>query len=78
MQDIVLAHLNREVKITMHMFRHAYATLLYKAGVDIKTAQTYMGHSSITVTLNIYTHLDLRFKEVNASKLNEFCSQVAI
>lgn len=44
--------------LTPHILRHDYATNLYKAGVDIKTAQKLLGHSDIKVTLQIYTHLD--------------------
>ena len=61
-----------EVRFTMHQFRHTYATLLYYAGVDIKTAQSYLGHSSITVTMEVYTHLEEQFKNINADKLNNF------
>lgn len=43
--------------ITAHMLRHTYASLLYDAGVDIKSAQRYLGHSDIETTLEIYTHL---------------------
>lgn len=38
--------------------RHTYCCDLQKAGVDIRTAQHLMGHSSITLTANIYTHAD--------------------
>lgn len=44
--------------ITPHIFRHTYATSLYYGGVDLKTAQYLLGHSSIQVTMDIYTHLD--------------------
>lgn len=43
--------------VTPHIFRHTYATKLYYGGVDVKTAQYLLGHSSIQVTLEIYTHL---------------------
>ncbi len=43
--------------VSAHTLRHNYATKLYYAGVDIKTAQMLMGHSSIQITLDIYTHL---------------------
>ena len=43
--------------LTPHTFRHNYATMLYYAGVDVKEAQKLLGHSSITITLEIYTHL---------------------
>ena len=44
--------------ITPHILRHTYATKLYYAGVDLKTAQYLLGHSNIKITLDIYTHLD--------------------
>ncbi|WP_442913697.1 tyrosine-type recombinase/integrase [Lacrimispora sp.] len=37
--------------ITPHIFRHTYASDLYKAGVDIKQAQYLLGHSDIRITL---------------------------
>ncbi len=43
--------------IKPHDLRHTYATLLHDAGVDIKTAQRWLGHSSPSLTLGIYTHL---------------------
>ena len=48
--------------ITPHMIRHTYATLLYEAGVDIKVAQYLMGHSSIKITMDIYTDLSNKKK----------------
>ena len=52
-------------KITPHMLRHTYATILFDAGVDVKSAQKFLGHSDIEVTLEIYTHLS-KFKEEKA------------
>ena len=47
------------------MLRHTYATILFDAGVDVKSAQKFLGHSDIEVTLEIYTHLS-KFKEEQA------------
>ncbi len=44
--------------ITPHIFRHTYATNLYYADIDVKTAQRLLGHSNIQITLEIYTHLN--------------------
>lgn len=56
-QDIHIAD-NKHIKFTPHIFRHTYATNLYYAGIDIKTAQYLLGHSSLDMTLKVYTHLD--------------------
>ena len=45
------------VGITPHYLRHNYATMLYKAGVDVKTAQYLLGHADISTTMNVYTHV---------------------
>lgn len=58
--------------ITPHIFRHTYATNLYYAGIDIKTAQYLLGHSSIQVTMDIYTHLDNAHVEAAAEQLNNY------
>jgi len=44
-------------KIRFHDPRHTYASLLIEQGENIKYIQTQLGHSSPTVTLNIYSHL---------------------
>lgn len=43
--------------VTPHKLRHTYCTMLYYAGVDLKTAQYLMGHAKISTTAEIYTHL---------------------
>lgn len=46
------------IKGSTHMLRHTFATNLYYLGVDDNTRKQYLGHSSIVVTNDIYTHLD--------------------
>ena len=44
-------------RITLHECRHTFASLMIAAGVNAKALSTYMGHSSIEVTLDRYGHL---------------------
>jgi integrase len=44
-------------RITLHECRHTFASLLIAAGANPKAVQTYMGHASITITLDLYGHL---------------------
>src|SRR5204863_3545079 len=43
--------------IGLHECRHTYAAFMVAAGVNAKALCSYMGHSSITVTLDRYGHL---------------------
>lgn len=44
-------------KITPHVCRHTYCSNMARSGMMPKTLQYLMGHSEISVTLNVYTHL---------------------
>lgn len=57
---------------TPHQLRHTYASMLYKAGIDVLTAKDQLGHSDIKTTLNIYTHLDSIYKAHSMNKLNDY------
>ena len=43
--------------ITLHECRHTFASLMIAAGVNTKALSTYLGHASITITLDRYGHL---------------------
>src|SRR5581483_1051175 len=43
--------------ITLHECRHSYAAYMIAAGINTKALSTYMGHASITITLDRYGHL---------------------
>jgi len=44
--------------IDLHALRHTFGTRLVANGVDIKTAQSLMRHSTPNLTLSIYVHKD--------------------
>lgn len=62
--------------ITAHMFRHTYASDLYKAGVDIKQAQYLLGHDDIKTTLDTYTHFG--YADVKVDKLESYYNAVKL
>lgn len=45
-----------------HSLRHTFATRLLEKGIDIKTISELLGHSSPTITLDIYVHSSLENK----------------
>jgi len=46
---------------SLHSMRHAYATGLIRAGVDLGTVMSLMGHSDVSVT-SVYVHSDVKSK----------------
>jgi integrase len=43
--------------IGLHEARHTFASLMIAAGVNAKALSTYMGHATISITLDRYGHL---------------------
>ena len=62
----VFSSLIREIApdITVHGLRHTFATLLNARDVDLAQISAELGHSNLTTTLNIYTHV---FGDVTSS-----------
>ncbi|GAB6714123.1 TPA: tyrosine-type recombinase/integrase [Bacillus thuringiensis] len=44
-------------KIKTHNLRHTHATILLKQGVNPKTISERLGHTDISLTLSIYSHV---------------------
>ena len=42
--------------IDFHTLRHTHSTLLHATGTPLKVAQAQLGHSSVAMTLGVYTH----------------------
>ena len=58
--------------INPHECRHTFASLMIAAGVNIKAVQVFMGHASITVTLDRYGHLLPGAEDVAADLLETY------
>ena len=48
---------HRKPQLRLHQARHTYASFMIAAGVNAKALCTFMGHSSIKVTYDLYGHL---------------------
>lgn len=53
-----------------HAIRHTFATRGLELGVDIKTLSEILGHSNVSITLNIYTHSLIEQKKAAMEKYN--------
>jgi integrase len=62
--------------ISWHECRHTFASLMIAAGVNAKALSTYMGHSSITITLDRYGHLFPGNEEQAAALLDAYLREV--
>ena len=65
-----------KVSITPHQLRHAFATILYEAEIDPKSAQKMMGHADYKTTIDIYTHLSSRKERIELEKLNLYVNDL--
>ena len=51
-------NLANEIEIfSGHTFRHTFATRCFEAGVPAKVVQSYLGHASLKMTMDLYTHV---------------------
>ncbi len=57
-------------KITPHVCRHTYCSNMARSGMNPKTLQYLMGHSDITTTMNVYTHVKFDDAKEELSRLN--------
>ena len=61
--------------LTAHQLRHGYATLLYEAGIDAKTAQHLLGHADVRTTLGTYTDIRKRKQKNDINKLTQYVTE---
>jgi integrase len=53
-----------------HDLRHGTATLLLAQGVDLRTIAEILGHSQISITANLYSHVSVEMKRRAASAMD--------
>ena len=48
---------NQFAEFSGHTLRHTFATRCFENGVDAKVVQSYLGHASLKMTMDLYTHV---------------------
>jgi integrase len=59
------------INVQLHGYRHTHASMLLGAGVSIKTISERLGHSSASLTLDVYSHVIKGQQEAAAAKFDE-------
>lgn len=52
-----------------HTLRHTFATRCFEAGVDAKVVQSYLGHASLKMTMDLYTHVTNEKSSIDIEKI---------
>lgn len=68
--------------VTAHMLRHTCSSRLWVRGLNVKSISKFLGHSSVNITMDTYTHASTEgiradmnkifLKKIKVVKLNKF------
>lgn len=58
-------------RITSHVFRHTFATRAIEAGMQPNTLKTILGHSALSMTMDLYSHV---LPETRAAEMEKIAS----
>lgn len=62
--------------VRFHDLRHTYAVNAIRAGDDIKTVQSNLGHATAAFTLDRYAHFTERMRQDSAQRMEGFIKEV--
>ena len=62
--------------MTFQGLRHTYAVNCIRAGDDIKTVQSNLGHEAAAFTLDVYGHFTDDMRSVSAQRMEGFITNV--
>ena len=65
-------------EMRFHDLRHTAATIMHRQGVHPKIAQEWLGHSTISLTLDTYSHVSPAMQADVAEELDELLKPVAV
>ena len=61
--------IGNDINCTFHGLRHSFATACVRSNVEIKALSEILGHSNVSITLNVYVHTSLEQKKREIEKL---------
>ena len=64
--------------VRLHDLRHAHATLMLRQGVHPKIVSERLGHSSVAITLDTYSHVLPGLQEAAARRFEEGLQEIAV
>jgi len=56
--------------VRLHDTRHTFATWMLEQGTQTKVVSEMLGHSKISTTLDVYSHVSLELQQQATAKLN--------
>ena len=56
----------------VHSLRHSFATRAVEAGMDIRTLSEILGHTQVSLTMQLYVHSNMETKKREMEKLDAF------
>ena len=62
--------------LPIHSLRHTYAVLLLEAGAEMKFVQEQLGHGSIQITSDVYSHISKKIGKANMDKFEAFTENI--
>ena len=62
--------------LRIHDLRHTYAVNSIRAGDDIKTVQSNLGHATAALTLDVYGHFTDDMRQASSQRMEQFISGV--
>lgn len=63
--------------LRLHDLRHSYAVASLRAGDDVKTVQSNMGHHTAAFTLDVYGHVTEEMKRASADRMEAYIKGIA-
>ncbi len=59
-----------------HMIRHTFTTIAIRKGLDPKTVSVMLGHSNVSMTLNVYTDIQEKDKRNEYNEVSEYLQEL--